>query len=124
RYFDRADTAFVAAYRKTAPDASFEVRMDYAATPALGGRTLILIDPMLATGRSLVRAHEALVAHGSPQSVHVVAAVATPAGLDYTQEHLPEARFWCGAIDEGLNDKNYIVPGLGDAGDLAYGPKI
>ena len=124
RHFDRADTAFVAAYRQTAADASFEVRMDYAAAPALDGRTLVVIDPMLATGRSLVRACQALLAYGTPAQLHVAVAIATPEGVAWVERHLPHAHLWCGAVDVGLNQKHYIVPGLGDAGDLAYGPKI
>ncbi len=125
RFFDRAENAFVAAYRgHYRHDNSFEVYMEYAVTPQLDGKVLILIDPMLATGQSLMRAYEALLRHGNPAQVHVAVAIAAQAGVDFLTEHLPDVRLWLGALDPTLDQKSYIVPGLGDAGDLAYGTKI
>lgn len=124
-FFDHADCAFVGAYRGThSQDFTFEVELDYVAAPNLDGRTVILIDPMLATGKSVMKAYEALRKNGEPASLHIAAVIASPEGIDWIESRLPEADIWTGAIDRELNDHFYIVPGLGDAGDLAYGSKL
>ncbi|NJO01000.1 MAG: uracil phosphoribosyltransferase [Bacteroidia bacterium] len=123
-FFDQAESAFVGAYRgPMQDDNSFEIVQSYTAAPSLDQKVLILIDPMLATGRSLVSVYEALLRYGLPRQVHVVAAIASRAGTEHLQAHIPEARLWLGSLDETLNHKSYIVPGLGDAGDLAFGNK-
>ncbi|MES2389832.1 MAG: uracil phosphoribosyltransferase [Bacteroidota bacterium] len=122
--FDRAENAFIGAYRSAhKSDHSFDVQMDYMACPDLEGKTIILIDPMLATGKSLVRTWEALQKFGKPAKLHVAAAIASADGIEFVSKAIPEAQIWTGAIDPTLNDHYYIVPGLGDAGDLAYGQK-
>jgi uracil phosphoribosyltransferase len=124
-YFDHADCAFVGAYRgKNRKDLSFDIELDYVAAPDLEGKCLLLIDPMLATGKSIVKAYEALLKWGEPASLHVAAVIAAPEGIDWIESRLPQADIWTGAIDRELNAHSYIVPGLGDAGDLAFGPKI
>ena len=124
-FFDHADCAFVGAYRGThASDYTFEVELDYVASPNLEGRTVILIDPMLATGKSAVKAYEALKKWGEPAALHIAAVIAAPEGIDWIESTLPQADIWTCSIDRELNDHFYIVPGLGDAGDLAYGPKM
>jgi uracil phosphoribosyltransferase len=123
--FDRAENAFIGAYRgKHRPDETFDIQMDYLASPDLNDKTIILIDPMLATGQSLVKSYEALLAYGKPARTIIAAAIAAPEGIAHLQAHIPEADFFVGAIDEKLNHKFYIIPGLGDAGDLAYGGKL
>lgn len=122
-YFDGADAAFVAAYRKHNPDGSFEIYQEYVTSPALDGRPLIVTDPMLATGASLVLAIEALLENGTPDSLHVVTAIAATQGIETLSRRFPEAHIWTGDIDEELTAKAYIVPGLGDAGDLSFGSK-
>lgn len=122
-YFDHADAAFVAAYRKHNRDGSFEIKQEYVTCPSLEGRALIVADPMLATGASLALAIEALLEHGVPDSVHIVTAIASVQGVEFISRRFPEARIWTGAIDEELTARAYIVPGLGDAGDLSYGSK-
>lgn len=122
-YFDHADSAFVAAYRKHHKDGSFEIAQHYLTCPPLDERPLIIADPMLATGASLVCAIEALLRHGNPLGLHIVTAVAATVGLDQISRRFPHAHIWCGDIDDELTAKAYIVPGLGDAGDLAYGNK-
>lgn len=123
--FDRADNAFISAYRKHDGDEpSFEVEIEYLASPDLDGRTVILCDPMLATGSSMVLAWQALLARGEPAEVHVVSVIASRAGVDTVLEHLPaHSQLWVAAIDPELDSRAYIVPGLGDAGDLAFGAK-
>ena len=126
-YFDRARNAFVSAYRKTRKDNSFSVKVEYISCGDLEGKTLLLVDPMLATGSSLVLAYEALCEKGGqPAHTHVAAVIASEQGVDYVQKHMPGATttLWCGAVDEELTSRSYIVPGIGDAGDLAYGEKI
>ncbi|OIN60220.1 uracil phosphoribosyltransferase [Arsenicibacter rosenii] len=124
-YFDHADNAFVGAYRGYASDDDeFEIEMDYIVGPDLTGRTLILVDPMLATGRSIEKVYHAMLRYGIPAQTHIAAVIASPEGIGFLQERLPQCRLWLGAIDERLNDHYYIVPGLGDAGDLAFGPKV
>ncbi len=123
--FDQADHAFIGAFRgKPKDDYSFEVEMHYMATPSLENRTVILIDPMLATGKSLISTLTALRAYGKPAAIHLVVAIATKEGIYYIKQHFPECQLWIGAIDEKLNHKFYIIPGLGDAGDLAFGEKM
>ena len=124
-YFDGAENCFISAYRKHADQSSFEVEIEYLSSPSIEGKTLILCDPMLATGSSMVLAYKAALEKGTPSKVHVVSAVASKEGMDFCKENLPSSvDYWIGAIDEKLNAKAYIVPGLGDAGDLAYGTKI
>jgi len=123
-YFDRADNAFISAYRKHHRDGSFEIKLEYVSCPDLEGRILILSDPMLATGASLVKTIQHLHEEGSPAEVHIVCAIACDVGIEYVQREAPMAKIWCGDIDSELTAKGYIVPGLGDAGDLAYGEKL
>ncbi len=122
-YFDKADNAFIAAYRKHHRDGSFEISLEYLASPSLEDRTLILCDPMLATGASLVKTIEYLRREGHIKEIHVACVIACTEGIDFLRRHEPHVKIWCGAIDEELTAKGYIVPGLGDAGDLAYGDK-
>ena len=124
-YFDEADNAFVGAYRGYVTDEDeFEIEMDYIVGPDLTGRTLILVDPMLATGRSLEKVYHAMLRYGIPSQTHVAAVIASPEGVRYLQERMPQCRLWLGTVDDHLNEHYYIVPGLGDAGDLAFGPKV
>jgi uracil phosphoribosyltransferase len=123
--FDKADCCFVAAYRKHAKhDDSFTINQEYVTCPELTGRTLILADPMLATGASLIEAIRELKEFGQPSSIHVVFAIASVVGLEMVQKALPDIHIWVADIDEELTAKGYIVPGLGDAGDLSYGTKM
>jgi len=122
-YFDRADNAFIAAYRKHHRDGSFEISLEYISCPPLDDRTVILCDPMLATGASLVKTIGFLKREGQYKEIHVVSVIASTEGIDFLKRHEPNVKIWCGAIDEELTAKGYIVPGLGDAGDLAYGEK-
>lgn len=122
-YFDRADNAFISAYRKHHPDGSFEISMEYLSSPDLEDRILIISDPMIATGASLVKTIQFLREEGKPKEVHIVCAIACTVGIEYVHRSEPNVKIWCGAIDEELTAKSYIVPGLGDAGDLAYGTK-
>lgn len=124
-YFDRADNAFISAFRKYYKDGTFEIQIDYLSAPDLDEKTLILCDPMLATGQSLVLAYEELMSKGDPIHTHIVSAIVSRQGLDYVMSKLPNdsCTFWIGAIDEELTAQSFIVPGLGDAGDLAYGIK-
>jgi uracil phosphoribosyltransferase len=124
-YFDRADNAFISAYRKHHKDGSFEIKVEYLSAPSIEGRVVILCDPMLATGQSMYLAYKALLSHGKPAHVHIVSVIASKEGLEYTRSRFPEnTHIWIGAVDDELTAKSYIVPGLGDAGDLAYGIKL
>lgn len=125
-YFDRAPSAFVSAYRKYEKDGTFKIKIEYASTPEIEGRVLIISDPMLATGSSMVLAHQALAERGKPVHTHIAALIASREGVEYLQNNLPTKNMdiWVGAIDEELTSKSYIVPGLGDAGDLAFGEKL
>ncbi|RYC67329.1 MULTISPECIES: uracil phosphoribosyltransferase [Spirosoma] len=125
-YFDQAENAFAGAYRGYTPgeEDTFEIAMDYIVSPDLSGKTLILCDPMLATGRSLEKVYHALLRYGIPAQTHIAAAIASPEGVRHVQRQLPQCHLWLGAIDDHLNEHAYIVPGLGDAGDLAYGGKV
>lgn len=123
-YFDKAYSTFVGAYRVEEEHTALQINMEYLASTDLHDKILILADPMLATGRSLVKSYKGMLRHGKPLQVHFAAAIAAPEGLAYVQEQVPEAHIWLGALDDHLNEKAYIVPGLGDAGDLAFGPKV
>lgn len=123
-YFDRADNAFLSAYRKHNEDGSFEILLEYMSCPAVEGRVVILSDPMLATGASLIKAIQYLKEAGNIKKLHVVCAIAAKQGIEALQNAEPEAIIWCGDIDDELSSKGYIIPGLGDAGDLAYGSKM
>lgn len=124
-YFDRAENAFVSAYRKYKEKGdSFDVLIEYLASPRLDGKTLLIADPMLATGASMELAYKALLTKGMPEHLHVACVIASQKGVDYVRERFPESTtLWVGAIDDEVNAHSYIVPGLGDAGDLAYGVK-
>ena len=122
-YFDRADNAFISAYRRNRKDGSFEIQLDYIGAPDLEDCVLILADPMLATGASVNVALKELARFGAPSTVHVASVIASTAGVEAVQRAHPNVRIWAGAIDEELTAKFYIVPGLGDAGDLAFGEK-
>lgn len=123
--FDRAENAFIGVYRgKHRADETFDIQMDYLACPDLSDKTIIIIDPMLATGKSLIKSYEALLTYGNPARTIIAAAIAAPEGIHFLQTLLPEADFFVGTIDDKLNEKFYIIPGLGDAGDLAYGEKL
>ena len=123
-YFDKADNAFVSAYRKHDNEGTFEICLEYISSPELEDRILIVSDPMLATGASLVKAVQYIREEGEPSSIHIVVAIACTVGLEYVRREIPKATIWCGDIDDELTAKGYIVPGLGDAGDLSYGFKI
>lgn len=123
--FDKAENAFISAYRQHHKDGSFEVHVDYMACPSLEGKELILCDPMLATGTSMVLTYQALLRRGKPKHVHIVSVISSMYAIDYVRKHLPEnISIWTCAVDEELTAQSYIVPGLGDAGDLAYGVKL
>lgn len=123
--FDHADSAFIGAYRGPhQADNSFDIELEYVAAPSIEGRDVILLDPMLATGKSLVRAVESLKKFGTPSSVHIVSVIAAEPGVAYLKQQLPNAHLWIGDTDQTLNSHSYIIPGLGDAGDLAFGPKL
>lgn len=123
-FFDHADNAFISAYRKHHRDGTFEINMEYVSCPDLEGRILIISDPMLATGASLIKTIEYLKEEGTPSQVHFVCAIACTVGIEYVRREAPEVTIWCGDIDDELTAKGYIVPGLGDAGDLAFGNKM
>lgn len=123
-YFDKADNAFISAYRKHNKDGSFEISLDYVSCPELENRTIIISDPMLATGSSLVKTIHYLKEEGKPREIHIVAAIACTVGIEYVKREEPSVIIWCGDIDDELTAKGYIVPGLGDAGDLAFGAKV
>jgi uracil phosphoribosyltransferase len=123
-YFDRAENAFVSAYRRHHKDGTFEINVEYVSCPRLDDRVLILCDPMLATGASMVKVAKALFRYGKPAQIHLVSAIASADGVQYVRRNLPQAQLWVGAVDDELTAKSYIVPGLGDAGDLAYGLKL
>lgn len=123
-YFDKADCGFVAAYRKHDANDYFSIKQDYLTCPNLEGRPLIVADPMLATGASLIEAIKDLLTNGEPSQMHIVAAIASEQGLETIQKAYPQAYIWVGALDEKLTDKGYISPGLGDAGDLSFGEKL
>ena len=123
RIFDRASNAFVSAYRKHHKDGTFDIHLEYLSCPALDGAILIVSDPMLATGASMSLSTKALLEFGQPKQIHFATAIASQAGLDHMRRLFPDAYVWMAALDEELTGKAYIVPGLGDAGDLSYGDK-
>lgn len=123
-FFDKADNAFISAYRKHHKDGSFEISLEYVSCPDLENRVLIISDPMLATGSSLVKTIHYLKEEGRPKEIHIVAAIACTVGIEYVKREEPGVTIWCGDIDDELTAKGYIVPGLGDAGDLAFGTKV
>lgn len=124
-YFDNAENAFVSAYRKYKDTLKFDIHIEYIASPRIDGKTLIITDPMLATGGSMELSYHAMLTKGEPAEVHVVAVIASQQAVDHIAHVFPEAKttIWCAAIDPDLDSHSYIVPGLGDAGDLAYGEK-
>jgi uracil phosphoribosyltransferase len=123
-YFDKADNAFISAYRKHNADGSFDIALEYMASPDIENRILIVSDPMLATGSSLVKTIQFLRGEGNFKELHIVCAIACTVGIEYVRRAEPNATIWCGDIDDEITAKGYIVPGLGDAGDLAYGVKL
>ena len=124
-YFDKADNAFISAYRKHHNDGTFEICLDYMSCPSLDGRIVIISDPMLATGSSIVKTIQYMKQESTPIEIHIVCAIASVVGIEYIyRECGNDIKIWCGDIDEELTAKGYIVPGLGDAGDLAYGTKM
>lgn len=125
RYLDNAESAFVSAYRKYKDRLNFDIHIEYIASPRLTGKTLIISDPMLATGSSMELAYEALLTKGVPGHVHVASIISSKQALEYLQKKMPDDKttIWIAALDNDLDDHSYIVPGLGDAGDLAFGEK-
>ena len=125
-FFDKAESAFISAYRKyDETHINFEIFVEYIASPSLTNKTLILCDPMLATGGSMELSYKALLSKGLPAHIHIVSVIASQKAIDFVKQHLPEnATIWVAAIDPVLNEHSYIVPGLGDAGDLAFGEKL
>ena len=125
-YFDTAENAFISAYRYPLKnDNEFEIKVEYFATPTLDGKTLIIADPMLATGKSMVTVYEAIKKFGTPKKIHIVSVIGSKFGVNFIKNHFPtNTELWIADIDPILNEKGYIVPGLGDAGDLSYGPKL
>ncbi len=122
---DKSENAFISAYRQHHKDGTFEVHVDYLASPSIEGKDLILCDPMLATGTSMVLAYKAMLLKGKPRHVHIVAVIASTLGVEYVRKNMPDnTTIWCCGIDEELTAQSYIVPGLGDAGDLAFGEKL
>ena len=124
-YFDDAENAFVSAYRKYKDTLKFDIHIEYIASPRIDGKTLIITDPMLATGGSMELSYQAMLTKGHPAEIHVVSVIASQQAVEYIASVFPEDKttIWCAAIDPELNNHSYIVPGLGDAGDLAYGEK-
>lgn len=124
-YFDHCENAFVSAYRKYLDEVNFDIHIEYLASPELEGKTLILVDPMLATGSSMYLAYRALLSKGTPKTIHLASVIAAQQGVDYITKMFPQDKttLWCAAIDPELNSHAYIVPGLGDAGDLCFGQK-
>lgn len=123
-YFDKAENAFISAYRKHNPDGSFDISIEYMSCPEIDGKVVIISDPMIATGASLVKAIQYLKEEGVIKELHIVCAIACTVGIEYVLREQPKATIWCGDIDDEITAKGYIVPGLGDAGDLAFGKKM
>lgn len=124
-YFDQIENAFISAYRQHSSPEEFEIKVEYLASPSLDEKILILADPMLATGSSLVAVHDVLKKLGNMRQIHIVAVIAAEEGIDFVSKHFPEnTHLWLATVDQKLNSKGYIVPGLGDAGDLAFGSKL
>lgn len=124
KFFDKAENAFVSAYRQHHKDGSFEINLEYLSCPDLHNKILVIIDPMLATGASMELALKELSKHGQPVQIHFATVIASPYGLERLERLFPQAHIWMLELDEELTAKSYIVPGLGDAGDLAFGPKL
>ena len=123
-YFDDADNCCISAYRKHTSKEDFEVEVEYMTSPKLSNRSVVLSDPMLASGRSMVLAYKALLQKGTPKEVHVVSVISSSEGVEFVKNNLPDnTKLWLGAIDDKMTPESYIVPGLGDAGDLAFGSK-
>jgi uracil phosphoribosyltransferase len=122
--FDHAESAFIGAFREHEANDQFHIHLGYHTSPDITGKDLIIADPMLATGSSFVKTIRAITEDQQPKTLHLLAAVASKQGLDYLAESFPDAHIWVAAVDPELNDKSYIVPGLGDAGDLAFGEKL
>lgn len=124
-YFDNAENAFISAYRKHTSETDFEIVVEYFASPSLENKTLILADPMLASGNSLVSVYDGLKKNGTPKEIHVACVIGSKEGIEFIKNHFPEnTTLWIATVDDTLNKKGYIVPGLGDAGDLCYGGKL
>lgn len=124
-YFDDVENAFISAYRKHTTETDFEIVVEYFASPSLEGKTIILADPMLATGQSLVSVYEGLKKHGMPKEIHLACVIGASEGIEFVKNHFPEnTTLWIATVDEKLNSHGYIVPGLGDAGDLCFGSKL
>jgi len=124
-YFDDVENAYISAYRKHTAKNDFEIVVEYFASPSLENKTLILADPMLATGNSLVAVYHALLKHGKPKKIHIVSVIGATEGIDFIKKHFPEnTELWIATVDDKLDEKGYIIPGLGDAGDLAFGEKL
>lgn len=125
RFFDSSESAFIGAFRgKTKEDEQFDIELHYSAAPHLHDKSLIIIDPMLATGKSIILAYKQLLSYGVPLSVHIASVIASREGIHHLSSQIPHAKIWVGEVDAELNKKFYIVPGLGDAGDLAFGEKL
>lgn len=123
-FFDKAESGFIGAFREEGKE-GIKINLGYHASPNLEGKTLILADPMLATGKSFIRSIESILTHGKPEIIHIAAVIASPEGINYIKQQLKiPYKLWIGSLDESLNDQSYIVPGLGDAGDLAFGEKL
>ncbi len=124
-YFDSADNCFISAYRKHTNNEDFDVEIEYLSSPSVEGKVVILSDPMIASGASMVLAYKALLSKGKPKHIHVVGVIASLEGINYVKKNMPaNTTIWIGAIDEEMTAQSYIVPGLGDAGDLAFGEKM
>lgn len=123
-FFDKADCAYISAYRKTKKNNEFVIQMEYVSTPDMNGREVIIADPMLATGSSMVLTCKELMSRSDIKTMHIVSVIASAEGLEYVHRNLPKANIWIAAVDDELTTKSYIVPGLGDAGDLSFGEKI
>jgi uracil phosphoribosyltransferase len=124
-FFDHADCAFISAYRKHEPHShTFEIVVEYLACPDIDNKTVLLIDPMLATGQSIELTYQALLKRGKPKALHIISLIGSTEGVAYLNQKLPSAILWLAAIDDTLNEDGYIIPGLGDAGDLSYGVKL
>lgn len=123
--FNQADAGFIGAWRKESEGDEIEVSLEYMAAPDLNGKTLILVDPMLATGKSLIKCLNQLMKHGQPRQLHIASVIAAPEGIELVNNSIEQPfELWVGAVDDHLNEQSYIVPGLGDAGDLSFGSKL
>ncbi|OOG78520.1 uracil phosphoribosyltransferase [Algoriphagus sp. A40] len=123
-FFDKAESGFIGAFREEG-EGEIKINLGYHASPSIKGKTLILADPMLATGKSFIRSIETILTHGTPEIIHIAAAIASPEGIEYLKERIiVPYKLWIGSVDKSLNAQSYIVPGLGDAGDLAFGEKL